>query len=35
MLPWEIDARMNGERLFKEFNRYMRDEGSASKIIKI
>jgi hypothetical protein len=26
---------MNGERLFKEFNRYMRDEGSASKIIKI
>lgn len=35
MLPWEIDARMNGERLFKEFNRYMRDKGSSSKITKI
>jgi hypothetical protein len=34
-LPWEIDARMNADDLFKEFNRYMRDKGSASKIIKI
>jgi len=26
---------MNADDLFKEFNRYMRDKGSASKIIKI
>lgn len=35
MLPWEVDARMNAEDLFVEFNRYMREKGSASKIIKI
>jgi len=34
-LPWEVDARMNAEDLFVEFNRYMREKGSASKIIKI
>jgi hypothetical protein len=35
MLPWEIDARMNAEELYKEYNRYAREKGAASKIIKI
>jgi hypothetical protein len=35
MLPWEIDARMNAEELYKEYNRYARETGAASKIIKI
>ena len=35
MLPWEIDARMNAEDLYKEYNRYARETGAASKIIKI
>lgn len=34
-LPWEVDARMNAEDLFVEFNRYMRDKGAVTKIIKI
>lgn len=35
MLPWEVDARMNAEDLYKEYNRYAREKGAASKIIKI
>ena len=35
MLPWEIDARMNAEDLYKEYNRYARETGAATKIIKI
>lgn len=35
MLPWEVDARMNAEELYKEYNRYAREKGAASKIIKI
>lgn len=35
LLPWEIDARMNAEELYKEYNRYAREKGAASKIIKI
>ena len=35
MLPWEIDARMNAEELYVEYNRYARETGSSSKIIKI
>ena len=35
MLPWEIDARMNAEDLYKEYNRYDRETGAATKIIKI
>ena len=35
MLPWEIDARMNAEDLYVEYNRYARETGAASKIIKI
>lgn len=34
-LPWEVDARMNAEDLFVEYNRYAREKGAASKIIKI
>jgi len=34
-LPWEVDARLNADDLYKEFNRYMRDKGASSKIIKI
>ena len=35
MLPWEIDARMNAETLYVEYNRYAREKGAATKIIKI
>ena len=35
MLPWEIDARMNAETLYVEYNRYARETGAAKKIIKI
>jgi hypothetical protein len=35
MLPWEVDARMNAEELYKEYNRYAREKGAANKIIKI
>lgn len=35
MLPWEIDARMNAEDLYVEYNRYARETGAATKIIKI
>lgn len=35
MLPWEIDARMNAEALYVEYNRYAREKGAATKIIKI
>jgi hypothetical protein len=35
MLPWEIDARMNAEQLYIEYNRYAREKGAATKIIKI
>lgn len=34
-LPWEVDARMNAEELYVEYNRYAREKGAASKIIKI
>jgi hypothetical protein len=34
-LPWEVDARINAEDLFVEYNRYAREKGAASKIIKI
>lgn len=34
-LPWEVDARMNAEDLFVEYNRYAREKGAARKIIKI
>lgn len=35
MLPWEIDARMNAETMYVEYNRYAREKGAATKIIKI
>ena len=35
MLPWEIDARMNAETLYVEYNRYAREKGAVTKIIKI
>jgi len=35
MLPWEIDARINAEDLYKEYNRYAREKGASNKIIKI
>jgi hypothetical protein len=35
MLPWEIDARMNAETLYVEYNRYAREKGATTKIIKI
>ena len=35
MLPWEIDARINAEDLYKEYNRYARETGAVTKIIKI
>jgi len=35
MLPWEIDARMNAESLYVEYNRYAREKGATTKIIKI
>ncbi len=35
MLPWEVDARIKAEELYKEYNRYAREKGAASKIIKI
>ena len=35
MLPWEIDARMNAETMYVEYNRYVREKGAATKIIKI
>ena len=35
MLPWEIDARMNAEQLYVDYNRYARETGSSNKIIKI
>ena len=34
-LPWEVDARMNAEDLYVEYNRYAREKGAATKIIKI
>lgn len=34
-LPWEVDARMNAEDLYVEYNRYAREKGAGSKIIKI
>ena len=34
-LPWEVDARMNAEDLALEYNRYAREKGAATKIIKI
>ena len=35
MLPWEIDARMNAETMYVDYNRYAREKGAATKIIKI
>lgn len=35
MLPWEIDARLNAETLYVEYNRYAREKGATAKIIKI
>lgn len=35
MLPWEIDARMNAETMYVEYNRYAREKGAVTKIIKI
>ena len=35
MLPWEIDARMNAETMYVEYNRYAREKGATTKIIKI
>ena len=35
MLPWEIDARLNAETLYVEYNRYAREKGATTKIIKI
>lgn len=34
-LPWEVDARMNAEDLYVDYNRYAREKGAATKIIKI
>ena len=34
-LPWEVDARINAEDLYVEYNRYAREKGAATKIIKI
>jgi hypothetical protein len=34
-LPWEIDARINSDQLLLAYNRYAREKGAGSKIIKI
>ena len=34
-LPWEVDARINAEELYLDYNRYARETGAATKIIKI
>ena len=34
-LPWEVDARINAEELYLDYNRYARETGAAKKIIKI